>query len=47
MDKALMSTQPRITPWRRIDADSFVGRSDIINDNGRPGMVEVAYHRVK
>jgi hypothetical protein len=46
-DKALMSTQPRITLWKRIDADSFVGRSDIIHDDGRPGVVEVTYRRVK
>jgi hypothetical protein len=46
-DKALMSTQPRVTLWTRIDADSFVGRSDIINTDGRPGVVEVTYRRVK
>ena len=46
-DKALMSTQPRVASWRRIDADSFVGHSDIIGGDGKPGVVEVTYHRVK
>ena len=46
-DKALMSTQPRMATWKRIDADSFVGHSDIIGDDGKPGMVEVTYHRLK
>jgi hypothetical protein len=46
-DKALMSTQPRITLWKRTGADSFVGRSEIINDGGRPAVIEVTYHRVR
>lgn len=45
-DKALMSTQPRVTTFQRIDADTFVGRSDIINNNGEPAVVEVRYRRV-
>jgi AcrR family transcriptional regulator len=46
-DKALMSTQPRTATWKRIDADSFVGHSDIIAGDGKPGVVEVTYHRIK
>jgi hypothetical protein len=46
-DKALMSTQPRVATWKRIDADSFVGHSDIIGSDGRPAVVEVSYRRVR
>jgi hypothetical protein len=46
-DKTLMSTQPRVATWRRIDADSFVGHSDIIGGDGKPAVVEVTYRRVK
>jgi hypothetical protein len=46
-DRALMSTQPRTTTWTRIDADSFVGHSDIIADDGKPAVVEVTYRRVR
>ena len=46
-DQAFMSTQPRITTWARKGADEFVGHSDIIGDDGKPGVVEVTYRRVK
>ncbi len=46
-DKALMSTQPRVASWKRIDAQSFVGHSDIIGSDGKSGVVEVTYRRVK
>jgi hypothetical protein len=46
-DKALMSTQPRVASWRRIDADSFVGHSDIIGSDGKAAVVEVSYRRVR
>jgi hypothetical protein len=46
-ERTLMSTQPRTTTWTRIDADSFVGHSDIIGEDGKPAVVEVAYHRVR
>jgi hypothetical protein len=46
-DKALMSTQPRAASRRRIDPDSFVGHSDIIGSDGKPGVVEVTYRRVR
>jgi hypothetical protein len=46
-DKALMSTQPRVATWKRLDADSFVGHSDIIGSDGKPAVVEVSYRRVK
>lgn len=45
-DKALMSTQPRITIFERHDDNSFTGRSNIINDAGQPAIVEVRYQRV-
>jgi hypothetical protein len=45
-DKTLMSTQPRVTTYKRIDATTFVGRSDIIGDDGKPGVVEVTYRRI-
>jgi hypothetical protein len=46
-DRALMSTQPRTTTWTRIDADSFVGHSDIIGDDGKAAVVEVTYRRAR
>jgi hypothetical protein len=46
-DRTLMSTQPRTATWTRVDADSFVGHSDIIGDDGKPAVVEVTYHRVR
>jgi hypothetical protein len=46
-EKGVMSTQPRVTSYHRIDADTFVGHSDIIGDDGKPGVVEVTYRRVK
>lgn len=44
-DMALMSTQPRITQFIRHGANEFVGRSDIIDDNGKPAVVEATYRR--
>jgi hypothetical protein len=44
-DKALTSTQPRVTQFIRHGADEFVGRSDIIDDNGKPAVVEATYRR--
>jgi hypothetical protein len=46
-DKALMSTQPRTTTWTRTGDDTFVGHSDIIGDDGKAGVVEVTYRRVR
>jgi hypothetical protein len=46
-DKALMSTQPRATTWKRTGDDSFVGHSDILSGDGKPGTVEVTYRRVR
>ena len=45
-DKALMSTQPRTTTWKRITDDSFVGRSDVLSGDAKAGVVEVTYRRV-
>jgi uncharacterized protein DUF6265 len=44
-DKALMSTQPRITQFIRHGPDEFTGRSSIIDDNGKPAVVEATYRR--
>ena len=46
-DKALMSTQPRTTQFIRRGPDEFVGRSDIIGDDGKPAVVESIYRRRK
>lgn len=45
-DKALMSTQPRVTTYERRGANMFVGHSDIIGSDGKPAVVEVTYRRV-
>ena len=45
-DKALMSTQPRLTTFQRFDADTFTGHSDIIGDDGKPAVIEVKYRRL-
>jgi hypothetical protein len=44
-DKALMSTQPRITQFIRRGKNEFVGRSNIIDENGQPGIIESVYRR--
>jgi hypothetical protein len=44
-DAKLMSTQPRKTQFIRHGADEFVGRSDIIGDDGKPAVVEAVYQR--
>jgi hypothetical protein len=45
-DKSVMSTMPRTTTFSRHGADEFVGRTDTIEMDGKPGVVEVTYHRV-
>ncbi len=44
-DKSVMSTQPRTTQFIRRGQDEFVGRSDIIDDNGKPAVIEATYRR--
>ena len=44
-DPKLISTQPRVTTYVRHGADEFVGRSDIIDGQGKPAVVEVTYRR--
>ncbi|MEO8578596.1 MAG: DUF6265 family protein [Gemmatimonadales bacterium] len=44
-DKAVMSTQPRTTQFFRRGPDEFVGRSDIIDDSGKPAVIEATYRR--
>ena len=46
-DKKLDSTQPRVTTFIHVNEDQFIGHSDIIGDDGKPGTVEVTYRRVK
>jgi hypothetical protein len=46
-DKALMSTQPRISSWTRRGPDEMVAHSDILTSEGKPSMIEVVYRRVK
>ncbi len=46
-DKAMMSTQPRTTKFIRQGADGFVGRSNIIDSDGRPAVIETIYKRVR
>ena len=44
-DKALMSTQPRTTQFIRRGKNEFIGRSNIIDDDGKPAIVESIYRR--
>jgi hypothetical protein len=44
-DARLRSTPPRVTAFIRHGADEFVGRSDILNAQGKPSIVEVTYRR--
>ncbi len=45
-DRTLLSTQPRVTVFRRVDPGTFVGTSNIIGGNGKPAVIEVTYRRV-
>jgi hypothetical protein len=45
-DKSLMSTQPRVTTFDRIDGNNFVGHSDVIGNDGKPAVIEVRYRRL-
>jgi hypothetical protein len=46
-EKGLVSTEPRTTLFTRHGSDEYVGHSDIVNDEGKPAVIEVTYHRVK
>jgi hypothetical protein len=46
-DAKLMSTQPRRTSFVRTADDAYVGRSDIIGSDGKPGEVVAMYRRVR
>jgi hypothetical protein len=41
----LLSTEPRVTTFFRHGVDEFVGRSEILDAQGKRGVVEVAYRR--
>ena len=45
-DSALMSTQPRVSSWIRSSATQLIARSQVINDDGKPAILEVNYRRV-
>ena len=44
-DKALISTQPRVSSWTRRGVDEMMAHSDIIGSNGSPSVIEVLYRR--
>lgn len=46
-DKSLMSTQPRVTVFKRTGPNSYSGKSDIIGSSGKPAVIEVVYQRVQ
>ena len=46
-DAKLMSTQPRRTSFVRMGDDAYVGRSEIIGSDGKPGEVVATYRRAK
>jgi hypothetical protein len=39
--------QPRRSIFRRVDADTYVSRSEIVPDKGDTQVVEITYHRQK
>jgi hypothetical protein len=45
-EKGVISTEPRTTALTQHGTDEFVGHTDIINDDGKPAVIEVTYHRV-
>jgi len=44
--KSLMSTQPRTTTVLRRPDGSYVARSDIVGEDGKPSVIRGTYHRV-
>lgn len=46
-DKALMSTQPRVSSWTKHGLNDMVAHSDILDANGKPSTIDVLYHRTK
>jgi hypothetical protein len=46
-DAKLMSTQPRRSTFTRTGDDAYVGRSEIIGSDGKPGEVVATYRRVR
>ena len=43
----LLNAMPKRSILTRIDADTYVSRSELIPDNGEPQIIEITYHRVK
>lgn len=39
--------QPKRSIMRRVDADTYVSRSEIVPDKGDPQVIEITYHRQK
>jgi hypothetical protein len=46
-DATLMSTQPRRSTFVRTGDDGYVGRSEIIGSDGKPGEVVATYRRAR
>ncbi|HUQ19611.1 MAG TPA: DUF6265 family protein [Gemmatimonadaceae bacterium] len=46
-DRTLMSTQPRVTVFKRTGPNSYSGKSDIIGSSGKPAVIEAVYQRVQ
>ncbi len=44
-DRTLVSTQPRVSSWIRRGPNEMVARSDLLDADGKPGKIEVVYHR--
>jgi len=44
-DKTLTSTEARNAIYTRHGADEFIGHSDIIDQNGRPDVIELTWRR--
>ena len=42
-----LNAMPKRSILTRIDADTYVSRSELIPDNGEPQIIEITYHRVK
>ena len=38
-------TQPRRVVFRRLDADTYVSRSEVVPESGAPRITEITYHR--
>lgn len=44
-DRTLVSTQPRVSSWVRRGPNDMIARSDLLDADGKPGKIEVVYHK--